>query len=392
MNSEAKNKHDTALRPNESFGQYKPAKSLSLELTTPVDDIRPVYIVGNFNDWNVDDKRFLMRRVSRGKFVFTFPNDMLLPQTLHYKYVRGGWENKELDAFGNATTNRILENPEGAITDFVPRWNNYGLDYNPAFLPQKQLVSDAFDMPQLKKKRRVIALLPFDYDKNPQKRYPVIYLQDAQNLFNPRSPFGNWAIDKKLAVLAERGMGDIIVIAVDHGGSERVNEFLPPLAKQNGGESPRSIGKPDGRKYVKFLATSLKAHIDATFRTLPERIHTGIGGSSMGGLISIYAGLMYPSVFGRLMVFSPSLWAMQNVQFDTIDFYQPQPTKIYAYAGEKEGSNMVPNVQRFHQSIQNRGYDSSGVNIKVTIDPQGLHTEKRWGEEFPKAMEWLFFS
>ena len=374
----------SATKQQLSTSQTPVNQSVTVELTTPTDDFRPVFIVGNFNKWIVDEPRFRLRRVATGRFIFTFPADFPMPSRLEYKYVRGGWENKELDEYGNVTENRVLENSKDVVRDFVPRWANYGLSFNPAFLPKIQVVDENFDIPQLKKTRRVTILLPFDYDKQTQKKYPVLYLQDAQNLFNPTSPYGNWAIDQKLAVLAEKGMGDVIVVAVDHGGTERVNEFLPV---NNSG-----FGRSRGKKYVRFLADTLKPFIDKKYRTLPDRLHTGIGGSSMGGLISIYAGLMYPSVFGRLMIFSPSLWVTQNVPFDAINFFQPKPTRIYVYAGGKEGSNMVPNAKRFKESVKNQGFDSSNVDFKISIDPNGLHSESRWGQEFPKAVEWLLFS
>ena len=376
---------NTLLTSSLSRPEVKVNKTLTLELTTPVDDRRPVYIVGNFNNWTVDDARFKMRRVSKGRFVFTFSKDLVLTQPVHYKYVRGGWENKELDAFGNSTDNRVLKYHHGFVEDFVPRWANYGLTFNPAFLPKIEVVDEAFFIPQMKKTRRVVALLPFDYHLHPEKRYPVLYLHDAQNLFDDRAPFGNWGIDKKLAVLAEKDMGDIIIIAIDHGGAERVGEFLPPV-------NNRKLGKSTGRKYVRFIAQTLKKYIDEQFRTIPDRLHTGMGGSSMGGLITIYAALMFPSVFGRLMIFSPSLWAMQNVPFNTIHFLQPNPTKIYAYAGGMEGTSMLPNIESFQQNLKEQGFDETKIKFKKSIDPHGLHNERRWGEEFPKAVEWLFFS
>jgi predicted alpha/beta superfamily hydrolase len=360
-------------------------QSLTLELTTPIDDRRPVYVVGNFNNWMTEQTRFQMRRVANGRFMFTFPPELILPHRLEYKYVRGGWENKELDSFGNSTNNRVLENPQGVINDFVARWSNYGLTFTPSFLPKIHIVSEAFYSPELKKSRRVVALLPYDYAKQTEKRYPVLYLHDAQNLFDDKAPFGNWGIDKKLAVLAERGMGDLIIIAIDHGGETRMNEFLPPTKNEK-------LGHSDGRKYVKFLAKTLKPHVDEQFRTLTDRLHTGVGGSSMGGLVSIYAGLIHPEVFGRLMVFSPSLWAIQNAPFAAIRFFKPIPTKIYAYAGGKEGANVIPNVKNFQKAIQSQGFDNTKIGFKLALDPQGLHNERRWGEEFPKAVEWLFFN
>lgn len=95
-------------------------------------------------------------------------------------------------------------------------------------------------------------------------------------------------------------MADIIIVSIDHAEDERIAEFTPSYRTR--------LGVGDGKKYARFLADTLKPHVDQHFRTLPDRVHTGIGGSSMGGLITIYAGLMYPEVYGKLMVFSPSLW------------------------------------------------------------------------------------
>ncbi len=374
-----------AVAKSDTTPKIPKKQNLTLELTTPVDDRRPVYVVGNFNNWITEQSRFKMQRIAAGKFVLTFPDDVQLPKRLEYKYVRGGWENKELDSFGNSTDNRVLDNSRDFVSDFVPRWSDYGLTFTPHFLPKIQVVSEALYSSELKKSRRVVVLLPHDYAQQTQKRYPVLYLQDAQNLFDDKAPFGNWAIDKKLAVLAEQGMGDVIVVAVDHGGETRINEFLPPTRNAK-------LGASEGRKYVKFIAKTVKPLVDTQFRTLPDRLHTGIGGSSMGGLISIYAGLIHPEVFGRLMIFSPSLWAVQNAPFAAIRFFKPIPTKIYAYAGGREGANVVPNVKNFQKAIQTQGFDDTKIGFKLVVDPQGMHNERRWGEEFPKAVEWLFFN
>ncbi len=356
--------------------------SLTLELQTEQDDDRPVFVVGNFNDWTTEDPRYQMRRLADGHFTFTFLDTSTLPQPLQYKYARGGWENKELDQYGFTTPNRTVAQPKGKILDKVPRWSSYGLTFLPRFLPKIEVLSNQLDMPQLGRKRRVVVLLPHDYVQNTDKKYAVLYLHDAQNLFDENAPYGTWGINKSLAVLAERGMKDVIVVAIDHGGAERIQEFLPFSSR---------LGKSQGREYVRFMVETLKPHIDRTYRTLTDRLHTGIGGSSLGGLISIYAGLMYPKTYGRMLIFSPSLWVTRNVQFDTIRFFDPLTTKIYIYAGGKEGSNMVPNVEKLKNAVRKQGFDGSTVDINLVVDPEGEHNEARWGQEFPKALEWLFY-
>jgi predicted alpha/beta superfamily hydrolase len=249
-------------------------------------------------------------------------------------------------------------------------------------LPKIQVISDKVKAPPLGRQRRIAVLLPYDYDYS-GKHYPVLYLQDGQNLLENRSPYGNWHVDHRLSDMAEYGMNEIIVVAIDHAEEDRIREFSPPEVNK--------FGLSFGKQYARFITETLKSFVDENFRTLPERQHTGIGGSSMGGLISIYCGFLYPKVYGKMMIFSPSLWIAPKIYFHAIDFFNPFQTKIYLYGGGREGANMVPNIQRLKSALQRRGLDGSKIEFKLSIDPEGEHNEGRWGEEFPKAVEWLYF-
>lgn len=248
--------------------------------------------------------------------------------------------------------------------------------------PIIRVIEEAFEIPQLKKKRRITALLPSDYEES-NESYPVLYLQDGQNLFDDNAPFGSWGIDRTLAKLREQGLGKIIIIAIDHGKKERMKEYLPFLENQ--------FGPGDGKKYLRFVTDTLKPYVDKKYRTLPDREHTGLGGSSLGGLISIYGGIIYPEVYGRLMVFSPALWITPNIRFEGIHFFNPLPTKIYVYAGGKESETMVPNVHRFLDAIERQGLKQKNIEFKLSVDDIGEHKEYYWGREFPTALNWLFF-
>ena len=356
--------------------------ALWLELHTPVVDERPVCIVGNFNNWTIDPERFQLELLGTGHYQFRFPEGQLPAFPIEYKYVKGSWEDEEADEYGSTVVNRRIAQSDSRVIDHVPRWKYKGLAYNPELLPKIQVISEQFEIPQLIKTRRIAALLPHDYYET-DKRYPVLYLQDGQNLFDDYAPFGNWAVDKKLAVMAEKGMADIIIVSIDHAEEERVAEFTPSYQTR--------LGVGDGKKYTRFLADTLKPYVDQHFRTLTDRIHTGIGGSSMGGLISIYAGLMYPEVYGRLMVFSPSLWVAPNIPDFGLPFDDPLAAKIYIYAGGKEGSSMIPNINRYRKALETKGMNMSHIDFRTSIDPEGIHSEAHWGREFPKALEWLFF-
>lgn len=353
---------------------------LTLDLFTPNDDARPVFLTGSFNAWATQDGRFQMNKVKDGHYQYTFHEIPAIAEPFEYKYVKGGWEAEELGADGFPPTNRRMEVPRGKVTDVVPRWKQHGHGYNPAFYPDIQIVAKRFNVPQLQRRRRIAVLLPWNYAKS-DRHYPVLYLQDGQNLFEESAPFGTWGVDKKLAALAQRGKGEFIVVAIDHGGKERIKEYSPY-------DSTR-WGEGLGRDYAGFLAETLKPHIDKNFRTLPDRAHTGIGGSSMGGLISIYAGLMFPQVYSKFMIFSPSLWASPEIYAEPMHFatHHP-PTRIYLYGGSREGSNMVANLKRFKEAAEKNS--GGGAQILMQTDLHGRHNEARWGEEFPKAAEWLF--
>ncbi len=356
--------------------------TLVFELTTPMASDLPVYIAGAFNNWNPADEAFRFQQVGEQTYHLQLTMPLAMQQGFEYKYTRGSIDTFEIDEYGNEAHNRTFHTQQKLVQDYVSNWKRQGLNFNPALLPEKVLISEDFEIPQLIKTRRVAALLPYNYHET-DRRYPVLYLQDGQNLFDDHAPFGSWSVDKKLATLMERGKGDIIIIAIDHAAEDRITEYTPSLQTR--------LGKGDGKKYVRFLADTLKHTVDKIFRTLPEREHTGMGGSSMGGLISIYAGLMYPEEYGRLMVFSPSLWVAPNIHFNMVQFDEPFNSKVYLYGGGEEGSYMVPNMKRFIEALKKQG---TGVDTEfhLSVDPHGKHNEVRWGEEFPKAVEWLFFN
>lgn len=367
--------------PAPYLGALSAPVMLTLELFTPNDDARPVFVTGNFNGWVTRDEQYKMRKVRDGHYQYTFQNVPPTVEKFEYKYVKGGWEAEELAPDGFPPTNRSMDNPKGKVNDVVPRWKQHSNGYDPQFYPDIQIVSKRFNVPQLRRRRRISVLLPWDYSST-NKRYPVLYLQDGQNLFEDTAPFGTWAVDRQLATLSQHGNGGFIVVAIDHGGSERIREFSP--------YDSQKWGDGLGQEYAQFLAETLKPHIDSNFRTLPDRAHTGIGGSSMGGLISIYAGIAYPQVFSKFMIFSPSLWAAPKVYFEPVKFSPYTQTRIYLYAGGKEGAGVITNVYRFKESMETRGYDPAQLQIRMETDPNGRHTEDRWGKEFPKAAEWLF--
>ncbi|OJX31987.1 MAG: carbohydrate esterase [Chryseobacterium sp. 36-9] len=350
-------------------------------LTSEDNDDRPIFITGNFNKWNPKDSKFRLEKMDDNNYYINIPAE-LLNDEIEYKFTKGGWENVEIDKYDNITPNRKTKKEKKKTQDKVEKWRlNWG-PFKKEFFPITELVDDAFYIPQLDKTRKVWALLPYDYYDS-EKNYPVLYLQDAQNLFNDGSEFGNWEIDKKLALLAEYGRGDLIVIAVEHGNDDRIKEYIF--------DNEDVTKNAEGKKYLRFITDTLKPWIDKNYRTKKDRENTGIGGSSLGGLISIYGGFLYPEVYSKLLIFSPSLWVEPENNFPMIRFDNPYKLKVYLYGGKKEGSRMVGRIRLFEKALKKlTAQKSFDFEVRTSISDKGTHQEFFWSQEFPRAVEWLF--
>ena len=270
----------------------------------------------------------------------------------------------------------------GRRTSIGTRRQRYDRHRTEHYMPIVELISATFSIPQLEKERKVWAILPHDYYTS-SKRYPVLYLQDAQNLFDESAPMGSWSIRRVLGDLAATGNGDIIIIAVDHGGSERIKEYSPYFH--------RKFGKGEGLFYAEFIFDSLKPYIDKHFRTKAHRDFSGIGGSSMGGLISAYIGLVHAEHFSKLMIFSPSFWYSDDIYFDAFNRDYTHHLELYIYAGEKESETMTKHINKFTKAVRSNKLMDGKNKFRVNINPEGRHQERFWRDELPKAIKWLYF-
>jgi len=242
---------------------------------------------------------------------------------------------------------------------------------------------DSFYMPQLDRARDIWVYLPYDYQSS-TKKYPVLYMQDGQNLFEDSTSFvGEWHVDEALDSLFEEGNYGCIVVGIENGGALRVEEYMPHVHPEYGG------GR--GSDYVNFIVQTLKPHIDSTYRTLPEAANTGIGGSSLGALIAYYAVLNHPDVFQKAMVFSPSFMFDDSIHFSWNNGHPEVETlKMYLLAGALEGDNgeLVEDVEFVESIYKMYGLNPENLNIKICAD--GQHNEWFWSREFGPAYAWLF--
>jgi len=238
------------------------------------------------------------------------------------------------------------------------------------------IIDKAFYIPQLKRSRRIWLYLPPEY-RSSKQHYPVLYMQDGQNLFEDWSAFGEeWGIDETLNKIK----GKCIVVGIDNGNEKRMNEYTMHDHEKH--------GKGEGALYLSFLVDTLKPYIDETYRTLPGREHTFIAGSSLGALISFYACLYYPQVFGGAGIFSPAFWIapqLKEVIKNRATQNNTYPQRFYFYYGEKEGKEMVGQATSVIRLLKKYFH----YIVKMVVDKEGTHSEAEWRAAFAPFYKWI---
>ena len=244
-----------------------------------------------------------------------------------------------------------------------------------------KIISEKFEIPQLKTTRRIWIYLPKDYETS-HKKYEVMYLQDAQNLFDDATSYaGEWQVDETLNKIFEKTGKSLIVVGIDNGGEKRIEELSPyKNAKYGGG---------NGDNYVKFIVETLKPFIDKNYRTKPQRKYTTIGGSSLGSLISVYAAVKYPETFGKVLAFSSAFWfnAKELNEFISSSKVNLKQQKYYFIQGKHEDEDMEEQTKRVIENLKSKNVKPKNIFLK--IDEDGKHNEMYWRREFEGAVLWL---
>ncbi|WP_338732762.1 TIM-barrel domain-containing protein [Mangrovimonas cancribranchiae] len=346
-----------------------------------------IFISGDFEGWSGGSAAYQLQNTN-GHYSITLPKQK---GSINFKFTQGSWETVESDEKGSAIDNHsyTFENPNDTLKLSIKGWTHL-FDEQPQSTAAKNVtvISTEFEIPELNRKRRVWIYLPPNY-KVSKKSFPVVYMHDGQNLFDATtSNFGEWEIDETLNKLFKEKQMELIVVGVDNGSDKRLDEYSPwEHEKYGGGE---------GDAYLEFIVNTLKPYIDTNYNTLTDKSNTGIFGSSMGGLISHYAALKYPQVFGKVGVYSPAFWFAPQVFDFTKNKANVGNTKMYFLAGGKEGekagyneiSQTVSDMNKMVETLKNNGFPSKSITSKVV--PEGKHNEKLWRENFEEAILWLF--
>jgi predicted alpha/beta superfamily hydrolase len=229
----------------------------------------------------------------------------------------------------------------------------------------------------LNNERDIFVWVPSNYEAHADRRYPVIYMQDGQNLFSDELAFGKeWRVDEGLERLSTLGL-DAIAVGIPNAGAERLAEYSPFVdAEGRGGR---------GELYVRFVHEEVMPLVAKHFRVLATRDATGIMGSSMGALISLYAYFQLPEVFGFVGAMSPSIWFADAAILPFIEQQSGANGRVYLDIGTAEGEAHVGHVQHLHRILLSKGY-RQGETLFYVEEDMAQHDEEAWAKRLRTAL------
>lgn len=241
----------------------------------------------------------------------------------------------------------------------------------------------------LEQPRNVLVYLPPNYGVNSEQRYPVLYMHDGQNLYNPADAFGGvvWAVDETAQNLILAGeIEPLIVVGIYNTGEKRLDEYTPVPGA--GGRMRGRGGQAD--QYGRMIIEELKPFIDRTYLTRPEREFTGIGGSSLGGLVSLHLGFKRPDIFSRVAALSPSVWWANNqIIRETARLPERIPLRIWLDIGKREGVRIKHQVRAMKEMLLAQGWQM-GADLNYLEVQNARHEEAAWAARFDQVLKFLY--
>lgn len=242
-----------------------------------------------------------------------------------------------------------------------------------------------FHSRHLEHDRTLLVYLPPAYDPKTAERYPVLYLHDGQNVFDRATSFGEeWQVDESAQALISAGrIEPLVIVGIYNTGQYRVDEYTPTVEAEEG-----RGGHADD--YGRMLVEEIKPFIDATYKTEPGAASTALGGSSLGGLLTMHLGLRYPTAFGRLAMLSPSVWWDDRVILRTVEALPAKlPLRIWLDAGTAEGEDTIGNARDLRDALVQKGW-VIGQDLAYLEAQGGEHNEQSWAARVDRVLSFLF--
>jgi len=231
----------------------------------------------------------------------------------------------------------------------------------------------------------------YDAPDNNTRQYPALYLNDGQNLFDRATAFGGveWQVDETAdRLIRQEAISPLIIVGIDNAQGDRIKEYLPYRAFHP------PIFRPQGKRYPDFLMNEVVPFVQERYRIAIGPENTGLGGSSMGALISLYTVIARPQVFGRLLLESPSLFISHRRLLKYSRFFRQWPARIFLAIGTREAGHedrdkqVVEDVRELERTLRRAGLDDR--HLRVRIDEGATHNEGEWAKRFPEALSFLF--
>lgn len=379
-----------------------PASEVKITFAVKVPDNTPtdarLYLAGdakNLGEWNPAGVE-----LARGEDgLFTAIVSLERETQVQYKVTRGAWETVEKNADGSEMNNRSLVPTREARVDIeVMKWG-VAASTKPASQRATAATTQASTAPttsastrtgdirvhpkvhskELNNDRDILVWLPPGYDKDTDRRYPVLYMHDGQNVFDAATSFaGEWRADETAEKLIAEGKIEPLIIVGIANTKDRMSEYTPI--------GFRDVA-PKGDAYARFVVQEVKPFIERTYRTLPGRENAAVGGSSLGGLISLYIAGTYPDQFAKAAVLSPAVsWDGKRLYPDNLKLTQ---AKVWLDSGTAEGESLVPDVRTLSKLLENQGLQpDKGYVLKIFEGAQ--HNEPAWADRFDQVLQFLF--
>jgi predicted alpha/beta superfamily hydrolase len=356
------------------FSQFE----VKIEVKTPsVADSEAVFVVGNspqLGNWNPSAVK--MTKISSGKWQYVF--NLLKSETIEFKFTKGSWNLEAVNSNGSVPGNIIVNVNKDTLLSFdICCWNkNQTTNFKGQITGEVEYfrgVGEGNILP-----RDIIVLLPDGY-KDSDEKYPVLYMHDGQNIFDPSTcGFGvDWQVDEALDSLTKQGKVQKMIVVGIYNSINRRSEY-----------SHSDLG----REYMKFIVTNVKPMIDKKYRTKPERDFTYTAGSSMGGLISFMFLWEYNDVFSKAGCFSP---VFKIDKFDYVSIVKKTSESKRSFTayidngGVALDARLQPGVEEMVYTLDKLGYKEN-VDLIVNIDPKADHNETAWAKRVPTFLLDLF--
>ncbi|MEQ8844094.1 MAG: alpha/beta hydrolase-fold protein [Phycisphaerales bacterium] len=373
--------------------------TIRLEAPPGIDEDASIYFASNLNGWNPGDEAFRLSpvRTETKRLVW----ELQLPRAtiekasrVEFKFTRGDWGSVEIDEEGRDVSNRVLppldEIDESIVAFSVARFRSGESAPARRSTVTGTLVIQSFTSDAIGGERTLRIWLPPGYERNEDRRYPVLYMHDAQNVFDAAtSTVGKeWEADETATRLIEaREIPPMIIVAVDHGGVNRAREYNPQYTTFNG---LRNYGD----RHVRMLVDEIVPFINTVYRTKTGPEHTALGGSSFGGNSTLHTVMSRPGVFGAILVESPASLIDDGKLVDAVEKFNQWPRRVFVGMGTKETGDaeyndaLVRLTERYREIFEAAGLGDD--RLKIVIEEGAVHDEGAWARRLPDAMRFLF--